>query len=93
MNLLRLIGFNCASLVFAQVVRLQLSNVAVRNCRTTGVQDAPKLLIVINYAERGNPVFSSRYIGTGITVRRADEAAGLRIRKKQRLRGNIGDSV
>lgn len=44
--------------MFAQVVRLQLSNVAVRNCRTSGVQDAPKLLVVINYVERVNPACS-----------------------------------
>ena len=43
-------------LVLAQVVRLQVYNVLVRNCGTTGVQDAPKLLIRINFVERVNPV-------------------------------------
>ena len=54
-DLRRLTGQSCASLVFAQAVRLQLSNVAARNCRTAGVQDAPKLLDMINYVERANP--------------------------------------
>ncbi len=44
------------SLVLAQAVRLQLSNLAARNCRTAGVQGASKLLVMINYLERGNPV-------------------------------------
>jgi len=57
-DLRRLIGQSCASLVFAQAVRLQLSNVAARNCRTAGVQGAPKLLDVINYVERVDPVTS-----------------------------------
>ena len=41
--------------VFAYMVRLQVSNVLVRNRRTIGVQDSPKSFVVINYVERGNP--------------------------------------
>ena len=49
-------GRSCTSLVFVQVVRLQVYNLPVRNCSTTGVQGSPKLLVVINYVERVNPV-------------------------------------
>lgn len=41
------------SLCLHEVVRLQVSNVPVRNCRTTGVQISPKLFAMVNYAERG----------------------------------------
>ena len=41
--------------VFVCAVRLQVANVPVRNRCTAGVQVSPKLSILIDYAERGNP--------------------------------------
>ena len=37
----------------ARVVRLQISNVSARNCRTTGVQSPPTLPAMVDYTERG----------------------------------------
>ena len=54
--------------MLAQAVRLQPSNLAARNCSTAGVQSTPKLLDMINYVERGNPVL--RLLGR-LTVRQA----------------------
>ena len=45
-----------APLCVRDVVRLQVSNVPVRNRRTTGVQIPPTVLTMVIYAERGNLV-------------------------------------
>jgi len=41
--------------VLVWAVRLQVANVPVRNRCTAGVQVPPKLSVLVNYAERGNP--------------------------------------
>ena len=42
------------SLCLHEVIRLQVSNVPVRNCWIIGVQISPKLFVMVNYVERGN---------------------------------------
>ena len=72
------------SLCRKQVVRLQVSNVLVWNCRTTGVQGTPKSLIgsiMWNVLTQSHRLTQSQ---AGITVRRAVGVAGERIWKKQR---------
>jgi len=65
--------FKICFLVFTYVVRLQVSNVLVRNCRTTGVQGSPKSLnIVINYAERGKVVYPPCAIYGKLTARQSN---------------------
>jgi len=39
-----------------QVTGLIIRLTRIRNCGITGVENSPKLLIVVNYTERGNPV-------------------------------------
>lgn len=69
--------------MFIRDVRLQVSNVLVRDQMHSGVQISPKLSIMIIYAEHSNTVPSPRFLGAGITARRAVGVTDERDRKKQ----------
>ena len=77
--------------VCMNVVRLQVSNVPVRNCSTTGVQIPSKVLIMVMYAERGKAVSSPCARHGRQTVRHVVGGAARRVRKKQKPSCNEED--